>query len=110
MKTYEFYKDVLGNWYIDLPDYPGSKEDLQMILGADVMLDQIRESIDRNLSIQLSSVKVSLSLEPFPNAGVLNHHGLGWYETKDYGMIWLCSVTEWLFGSYPKIIYFTIIK
>jgi len=37
----DFYKETTGEWYIDLPDYPGPKEDLQMVLGADKMLDPI---------------------------------------------------------------------
>jgi hypothetical protein len=45
METYKFIKEG-REWYIDLPEYlasGGSKGDLQMVEGADTMLDIISE-------------------------------------------------------------------
>lgn len=45
MKRLDFYKDSTG-WFIDLPDYPGEKWDLQMVAGADKMLDVLSKGSD----------------------------------------------------------------
>lgn len=42
-ESYKFYKDEVHNWYIDLPSYPGPKADLQMVMGADTMLDLLSQ-------------------------------------------------------------------
>jgi hypothetical protein len=45
---YKFNKES-GSWYIELQDYPGPKADLQMVAGADTMLDimaQDKESVE----------------------------------------------------------------
>jgi hypothetical protein len=35
--TFRFYKTGDGKWYIDLPEWDGSIDDLQMVDGADTM-------------------------------------------------------------------------
>jgi hypothetical protein len=65
MKTYRFIKTGI-EWYIDLPEFieqGGSKGDLQMVEGADKMLDIMAES-ER-------SVILNISKEPFAGADVL---------------------------------------
>ena len=34
-----FYKEETNRWYVDLPCWSGLKEDLEMVEGADLMLD-----------------------------------------------------------------------
>ena len=36
-----FIKDADDRWYIDLPNWKGSKADLEMVCGADTFLDEI---------------------------------------------------------------------
>ena len=38
MKNYTFNKEQ-GNWYIDLSNWYGTKAELQMVAGADSLLD-----------------------------------------------------------------------
>lgn len=50
MKEYKFIKEG-RDWFIDLPEYiegGGSKGDLQMVEGADKMLDMMAEEKDGN--------------------------------------------------------------
>ena len=54
MKNYTFNKEN-GSWYIDLPNWEGTKAELQMVAGADTLLDK--------LSNQGTSVNVTMSIE-----------------------------------------------
>jgi hypothetical protein len=112
MNTYQFNKEATG-WYIDLPEYiaqGGSKDALQMVEGADVMLDIIGEG--------KNNVTLAISLQPFPGSTRLlltekcdPYIGGGYYLMEEWkgtkiGMkMWLCDVTEWLFGHLPAFIY-----
>ena len=113
MKTHTFYKDEYGGWYIDLPEYlvqGGSKADLAMVAGADTMLDIIAEGA--------SSVTITMDTTPFEGADALNPirlrdpstGGAGYvmhaFEGKVVnGEMWLCAVTEFVFGGMPEWIY-----
>ncbi len=60
MEAYKFIKEG-SEWYIDLPEYlanGGSKGDLQMVQGADTMLDIISEG---RMEISLMLDKVSFA-------------------------------------------------
>ncbi len=39
MKRLRFYKEEDHRWYVDLHEWNGSKEELEMVMGADIMLD-----------------------------------------------------------------------
>jgi len=112
MKTYRFIKT--GNdWYIDLPEYieqGGAMSDLQMVEGADKMLDMMAENEN--------AVVLSIADEPFSGADVLEltekcdpYIGGGYYLMKKYEgqeinrTMWLCQVTEFVFGDIPPLIF-----
>ena len=112
MKTYRFIKEG-RDWYIDLPEYlkkGGSKGDLQMVEGADTMLDLISNG--------LSDVSLTLDRSSFPGADKLvltercdpviggGYYSLTIFEGRDYNRtMWLCAVTEFVFGDLPKEIF-----
>ena len=112
METYLFVKE--GNeWYIDLPEYleqGGAKGDLQMVEGADTMLDRMAE--------RGSTVVLNLAEEPFEGADELvlvekcdPSIGGGYYLMEKYNgkavnqRMWLCQVTEFVFGKLPERIF-----
>jgi hypothetical protein len=114
MRTFKFYKDEYG-WFVELPEWTGEKWDLQMVMGADMFLDILSQGDDK--------VFVTLSVTPFEGCDVLDMKYLGrlegpeygegaWYELKNYIGIeynlemWLCDVTKFVFGNFPKKIYF----
>ncbi|MGL4373001.1 MAG: DUF6717 family protein [Turicibacter sp.] len=101
----QFFKDPDGRWYADLMDTLFiSKEECEMILGADKMLDIISEGE--------SKITLSLKADVLENPTLIN---MG--ETSDGGCdylmmewkgvpyqypIWLCSVTQMAFGRHPN--------
>lgn len=111
-KAYTFIKTG-RDWYIDLPEYieqGGSAGDLQMIDGADKMLDMMAGNE--------SAVTVEVAREPFEGADVLKLTekcdptiGGGYYLMKMFEgqeinrSMWLCQVTEFVFGDIPEQIF-----
>ena len=111
MKRFRFYKESDGRWYVDLPEWTGDKANLEMVSGADLMLNMIAEGE--------SETYLSLSEEYFEGSNKLEFINLttelgegATYKLHNYqGVImdfdiWLCGVTTFVFGNYPKIIYF----
>jgi hypothetical protein len=100
----KFHKEETGKWYIDLPEWTGNKADLEMVEGADTMLDHVGSGSNE--------VILMLSEEPFEGSAMLklmyNYSketgGGGIYLLEDYEgkklnqEMWLCEVTEWVFG------------
>lgn len=112
MKAYKFIKTA-QDWYIDLPEFieqGGNIGDLQMVDGADKMLDMMAENEN--------SVMVYLAKEQFEGADKLTliekcdaSVGGGYYKMKEYEgqeinrKMWLCQVTEFVFGDIPPQIF-----
>jgi hypothetical protein len=112
MKAYKFIKTG-QEWYIDLPEYleqGGSIGDLQMVDGADKMLDLMAGNE--------STVTLFISKEQFEGADILTltekcdpYIGGGYYIMKEHEgqeinrTMWLCQVTEFVFGDIPQQIF-----
>ncbi len=112
MKPYKFIRTG-QDWYIDLPEFldqGGSVGDLQMVDGADKMLDMMAGNKDY--------VIVDVAKEQFDGADILTliekcdpYIGGGNYMMKHYEgqeinrTMWLCQVTEFVFGDIPQTIF-----
>ena len=108
MNRYRFIKTG-QDWYIDLPEFleqGGSVDDLKMVAGADTMLNMMAESE--------STVVLHIAKEKFDGADTLRltekcdpYIGGGYYIMKQYEgqeinkTMWLCQVTEFVFGDIP---------
>lgn len=110
MNTFRFYKESTGEWYVDLPEYPGPKADLQMVAGADTFLDK--------LAGKSNIVSLTVSEEPFEGSEQLklikeygSDIGGGDYILETYQgeeinhLMWLCAVIRHVFGRMPEVIY-----
>lgn len=111
-REYTFLKEN-GRWYIDLPEYlkqGGSKGDLEMVAGADEMLDIMARG--------KKHVTLEMDREPFEGADLLEltelcsaPMGGGYYIMHTYRgrtlqkRMWLCDVTLFVFGDMPEKIY-----
>ena len=112
MKQHRFYREYNG-WYIDLPEYleqGGSQGDLAMVSGADTMLDIVAGN-EGSITMQIDTL-------PFEGSDELTLMeicdpvmGGGYYLMKEFEgkevnqQMWLCSVTEFVFGYLPERIY-----
>lgn len=109
-QTFRFYKTPENKWYIHLPEWTGSISALEMVEGADTMLD--KASNDTNECF------LDLNDEPFEGADLTrltenlkDSVGGGYYFMETYKgetinhTIWLCEVTEFVFGHLPETIY-----
>ena len=102
-------------WYVVLPEWEGEKDELEMIAGADMMLDilsQGKENITLELTLNPTPCELTLSFDREDAGG-------GWYslsvnskklEFNNLYEIWLCHVTKFVFGFLPKNIFVNKIK
>ena len=105
MKHFDFEKDSNGRWYVVLPEWTGEREELEMVLGADSFLEILAQG-ENKVTVAICTeifcdFKFKLELVKYENGG-------GTYNlTSDMFnfSVWLCHVTEFVFGKLPKIIY-----
>jgi len=105
MKSYLFNKESDYRWFVEIPEWEGSKEELEMVMGADTMLDLLSEGED--------SIRLSLSDERFKGYDYELTFKEEAYDGANYHLkgkniefeVWLCSVTKFVFGRYPESIY-----
>lgn len=111
----KFYRNEDNRWYVDLPEWEGSKDDLEMVSGADSLLDIISWNYFDGLDYVMinvtetednSKVSYKLVLDTILDAGAIYYVHNQYLEPFE---IWLCDVTKFVFnGEFPKIIYFEI--
>lgn len=108
MKNLKFEKEN-NRWYVVLPEWKKSKAELEMICGADKMLD-ILSNGKHEVSLLISqdnfnkfTYKANLVKEE-KGGGIYNIKGNG--QDRD---IWLCHVNKFVFENIlPKTLYFTL--
>lgn len=106
------FNKTKGCWYIDLPEWDGSTEDLAMVNGADRMLDIIASKQGKDEV----TLKVWLCKPDVPCISIskIAEDAQGaTYQVNDYpeynGTVWLCNVTKFVFlGFHPETIYFSV--
>ena len=111
-RIFSFYNNEQHEWYVDLPEWKGDRAELQMVEGADAMLDLI--------SGNGKKCELKMSDEELDKADILtlthirdeNFGGGGDYLLEVYNgntinqKIWLCAVTEFVFKNLPEKIWF----
>jgi hypothetical protein len=105
---FTFEKDLNDRWYVVLPEWNGDRKDLEMVMGADTMLDIIAQGeskVDVTLSLTpITTTKMILELDRIAPTTI----GGAYYELKSKlhnFEIWLCDVTLFVFNEFPKTIY-----
>ncbi|TCD10696.1 hypothetical protein EZ449_07335 [Pedobacter frigidisoli] len=111
-RAIRFYKNAKQDWYADIPEWGGDIADLQMVEGADELLNWVAASGDE--------CKLLMADKHFESSEILelvytreeNLGGGGDYmlesfrgEIKNH-RVWLCGVTEYVFKQLPQRIYF----
>lgn len=107
----KFIKELNGEWFVDLPSWEGERWELEMVAGADDMLNILSEGLDEielYLSTEgtLSNFQGVLELEEQPH---FIENGAFYTFTSTDGLfsmkIWLCHVAHFVFNEYPKQIF-----
>jgi hypothetical protein len=104
MKNFKFELEN-DKWYVILPEWEGSKDELEMVCGADTMLDIVAQGE--------TSVYLTISEKPFENYTFtllykedLAEGGLYLLTSELHEFeVWLCHVTKFVYGYLPKILY-----
>lgn len=118
-----------GIWYANLPEFLeaglGSRNNLMMVDGSDTFLDQlsgVRSTLTLHLStahfqgyqIRMEKIKHGLNKQLLHEAGHAPVDFGAYYRVTElnskpyYHQLWLCPVTEYVFGNYPEEIYASI--
>ena len=101
--SFEKWED--GRWFVILPDYDGDQEDLEMVDGADTLLDFLTTD---GLYV---TVEVSLEeKEGWPSLRLVAHDEIGGtYQVENLeGFsqdVWLCNVVHYVFSEHPECLY-----
>lgn len=108
-----FYKEY-DKWYADIAEQDGfTKEDMQMVSGADTLCDIIAQGEDEIFITLYADLYLREYVRFKTTLKKIREDEFGaWYKVGsiyqvDYEdmEIWLCPVTKWLFGDYPEIIF-----
>lgn len=102
-----------NRWYIDLPEWKGSYEDLEMVNGADTFL----EIYSRELRREIITFEVWTECPNIPCASLTmtnqDQEGATYQVNNSRlykGTVWLCNVTKFVFGGqHPRNIYMRIV-
>ncbi|WP_293307981.1 DUF6717 family protein [Pedobacter sp. UBA5917] len=115
-RVIRFYKNAKHEWFADLPEWGGAISDLQMVEGADDLLNWVAGAENE--------CRLLMADERVENAELLrlvyireeNLGGGGDYLLENFRdrlinhKLWLCNVTEFVFKQLPKQIYFREIE
>lgn len=108
--TIKFNHEEDGLWYVDFPNWPFDHHNLLMVAGADELCAFLSED---NISSYISVIPASEKEEHEGYAELTRVNssltGGATYEVKNLpGFnrdIWLCPVTLFVLGEYPKYMY-----
>jgi hypothetical protein len=107
MRDFKFYKENSGRWFVELPEWEGSKDDLEMVCGADLMLDILAQG-ENCVDVVLSAEKNNSHNHKFELSFLREESEGAWYKlTGEFHEfeLWLCYVTKFVFGNLPVKIY-----
>ena len=110
-----FVKEDDGGWYIDLPEWKGAHSNLAMVVGADDLLEYLLKSDNR---VEVEVVKSDVSLDDMGDYFCCKQIDISVFGAtyRVCGVegfdrtIWICPVTLFVLGEYPKFIYIRQIK
>lgn len=119
-KTYHlaFNREDNGGWYIDLPVWQGAHDSLEMVAGADWLLEFVGNGAPR---VEVEVVKSNEMLDEMENDKRFfrcdqTEQSLVGGATYDVNLegfdrtMWLCPVTLFVLGEYPKYLYIKPMK
>lgn len=106
----KFNHEADGLWYVDFPNWPFDHHNLLMVAGADKLCAFLSDN-DVTTEVLVRPSKKKLELEGYAELVQKDHSltGGSTYEVRNLeGFdrdIWLCPVTLFVLGHYPKYMY-----
>ena len=113
-----FNREEDGGWYIDLPEWQGAHANLAMVAGADKLLDFVGCGDSRVEVEVIKSDELIEQIEQGPEYFRCDRidqstFGGATYQVNLEGFdstMWLCPVTLFVLGEYPKYLYIENIR
>lgn len=106
----KFNHEVDGLWYVDFPNWPFDHHNLLMVAGADKMCAFLSDD-DVTTEVLVRPSNKRLNLEGYAEL-IQKDHSLTGGSTYEVRIlegfnrdIWLCPVTLFVLGRYPKYMY-----
>lgn len=106
----KFNREDDGLWYVDFPNWPFDHHNLLMVAGADDLCAFLSDD-DKVTEVLVRPSKKKLDLQGYAELEQKEHsltggstyevHNLAGFERN----IWLCPVTLFVLGKYPKYMY-----
>jgi hypothetical protein len=98
-------------WYIDFPEYPFSKSNLEMVAGADDLLEHFANGEDR-VVLEVEYGKYKSQFNNYAYERVKYGYGADYkrLNNEPIDTFWLCPVTLLVLGKYPKYLYIKKLK
>ena len=110
--VFDFERWEDGRWFVILPEWYGDQEDLEMVEGADKMLDALTtdgmySSLDISMDDPEEEDYFTLDIEAHDEDGAFyNVIGCDKFE----GTIWFCNVMHFVFGDHPDRLFCKVIE
>lgn len=111
-RSFEFERLENGRWYVVFPEYEGDQEDLEMVEGADKMLDALTTD-GMYVSLTISEERPEddnyfiFEMEAHDDCGGF-YNVLGCEQFK--GTIWLCNVVHEFYEDHPETLYVSLVE
>ena len=106
------FKKVHGNWYCDIKGWPEKFFPNSLMVGDASKLIQKMSDGKEYVTFDVIPTKIEID-EPGLVKLLLESSSIaggGYYETivdgEEFSLVWLCPVTLFVLGRYPKYIYF----
>lgn len=102
-----------GRWYVDMPYWGFKKSQLEMVSGANTMLDKMADGESEvNLVIEIPKDK-NQQFDNWIRCDKVEQLGLRYgatYKTNQSDEFWICPVTLFVLGRYPEVMYIASMK
>lgn len=108
--TIQFNHEEDGLWYVDFPNWPFDHHNLLMVAGADQMCAFLSDD-DKNTWVNVIPTNKEEDHPGYAKLIQKDHSLMGGSTYEVTGLegfnrdIWLCPVTLFVLGNYPKYIY-----
>lgn len=106
----KFNHEEDGLWYVDFPNWPFDHHNLLMVAGADKLCAFLSDD-DKEAKVLVRPSNKKLDLDGYAELVQKDHSltGGSTYEVRNLDGfnrdIWLCPVTLFVLGKYPKYMY-----